>query len=134
MWNYILNISLCEYWIVLMQLDCIWKKFLKIRIIFHERMEDFFCKTYKLFPRAFLTWSMSISFFTSCGTDFIIFAIAGESSSMIIDDMQAFLMDPETNMSTRNRILFSLNYLPNSSYSHAPSPDLLLYSLHTACS
>ena len=43
---------------------------------------------------------MSLSFITSCGTVFFIFAIVVESSFMIIVDMQAFSVVPETSMST----------------------------------
>ena len=83
----------------------------------------------------FLAWFMSLSFVTSCGTDFLIFTIAVESSSIIIVYIQASSVGPETNMLTAKSIpIIPLNYLHNSSY-NAPCFHLFLYalSLHFSC-
>ena len=71
-------------------------------------MSWIFCKGYKSFPTVFLARLMSLSFVTSCGTDFLIFAIVAKSSSIINVDMRVFSVVPESNMSTAKSLFHCL--------------------------
>ena len=64
------------------------------------------------FLQFFLAWFMSLSFVTSCGTPFLIFAIVVESSSIIIVAMRAFSVVLETNISTAKSLYIAFEIPP----------------------
>ena len=105
MWNYILNTCLCEYWIILVLLDCVSKLFLKVGNHFEwKNVMYFFCKVYinhflQFFGMIYVTLFCYLMW--HC---FFIFAIVVKYSSTITVDMRAFSAVPETYKSTVNSL------------------------------
>ena len=74
-----------------------------------------------------------MSFFTWCGTDFVVFAIAVESLSMVIAYMWAFYVVLETNMSIAKSFSIAFDLPSQRILQSCPSSNILLYSPRTLC-